>query len=92
MAHEQKVAQKTLRLPVSVASAVDVGRLIRELEVIDNTLLQLGLREGGHEVKMPKTSHLMDHIVELNKLNLLQPADGNLESIPGALVRTNTRN
>lgn len=58
-----------------VASPVDVGRLIHELELIDETLLQLGLRAGGKVVKMPKTSHLMDQMVQLKKLNLLQVAD-----------------
>jgi hypothetical protein len=52
-----------------------VGRLIRELELIDNTLLQLGLRAGGSEIKLPKTSHLMDQTVQVNKLNLLQAED-----------------
>jgi len=62
-------------LPLSVVSPVDVGRLIRELEVIDNILLQLGLRGGSSELKLPKTSQLMDQTVELNKLNLLQATD-----------------
>jgi len=38
---------KTLSLPVLVSSPVDVGRLVRELEMIDETLLQLGLRQPG---------------------------------------------
>lgn len=67
---------RQLVLPVSVTGPVDIGRLIRELELIDNTLLQLGLRAGdGSNVKMPKTSRLMDHMVDLNKLNLLQKKD-----------------
>lgn len=67
--------RKMTGIPVTVASPVDVGRLIRELESIDNTMLQLGLRAGGEAVKMPRTSHLMDQTIQLNKLNLLQPAD-----------------
>ncbi len=66
---------KELALPVMVSSPADVGRLLRELELIDQALLQLGLRKGGTEVKMPKTSHLMDELVEMNKLNLLQKLD-----------------
>lgn len=62
-------------LPVSVTSPVDIGRLIRELEQLDEAITQLGLRNGGTEVKLPKTSHLMDQLVELNKVNLLQPAE-----------------
>jgi F0F1-type ATP synthase delta subunit len=62
-------------LPALVASPADVGRLSHELELIAETLLQLGLRAGGTEVKMPKTSHLMDLTIQLNKLNLLVAAD-----------------
>jgi F0F1-type ATP synthase delta subunit len=35
----------------------------------------LGLRTGGKEVKLPKTSRMMDQIVEINELNLLKPHD-----------------
>jgi hypothetical protein len=80
--------EKLVGLPMLVASPVDVGRLIRELEQIDNTLLQLGLRAGGAEVKMPKTSHLMDQTVQLNKLNLLQADDrGRLQQFLAAVKK-----
>jgi len=68
-------AERTPELPLLITSPVDVGRLIRELEQIDESLLQLGLRTGGQEVKMPKTSRLMDQTIELNDLNLLKPGD-----------------
>lgn len=71
MAHETKSEHQDFILPVSVTSPADVGRLIRELEHIDDTLLQLGLRVAGSEVKMPQTSRLMDQTIEANKLNLL---------------------
>lgn len=64
-----------LKLPVLVASPTDVGRLERELEAIDDSLLQLKLRKGNDEVRMPKTSQLMDQTIQLNKLNLLQATD-----------------
>jgi len=57
---------------------VDIGRLIREIEMIDESLLQLGLRQSGTEIKMPKTTTLMDQIIDLNKLNLLQTEDRQL--------------
>jgi F0F1-type ATP synthase delta subunit len=66
---------RELKLPVMVAGPADVGRLLRELELIDQTLLQLSLRKGGDEVKMPKTSRLMDQILESNRLNLLHKLD-----------------
>lgn len=74
-AEHREQTLKSLVLPVSVASPGDVGRLLMELEDINETLLQLGLRKGGDEVKMPKTGKLMDQTVEVNKLNLLRETD-----------------
>lgn len=62
-------------LPILVTGLIDVGRLSRELEQIDNILLQLGLREAGTDIKMPKTSRLMDQMIEDNQLNLLHETD-----------------
>jgi F0F1-type ATP synthase delta subunit len=58
-----------------VATVVDVGRLVNELETVDETLMQLELKGGGKEAKLPKTSRLLDQTVEFNKLNLLHPED-----------------
>jgi F0F1-type ATP synthase delta subunit len=66
---------KILQLPVVIASPTDLGRLIRELAMIDEQLLQLSLRKPGSEVKLPKTTQLMDQLISINKLNLLQPED-----------------
>lgn len=68
-------AEAAFKLPTSVATPADVGRLQRELETIDESLLQLGLRRGGSEVKMPKTAQLMGQMIDLNQLNLLQADD-----------------
>lgn len=75
MEHEQTAA--VLGLPFEVASRVDLGRLVRELEMIDEALLQLQIRnkESGAEIKMPITSRMMDLTVQHNKLNLLQAGD-----------------
>lgn len=66
---------RILSMPILVTTPADVGRLARELEVIDNALLQLGLRAAATEIKMPRTSRLMDQLVQINSLNLLLPAD-----------------
>jgi hypothetical protein len=65
----------TLKLPPLVASTTDVGRLIREVEAIDESLHQLKLRKSAAADKAPKTSQLMDKMVELNKLNLVHETD-----------------
>lgn len=75
MAHETEDKPKTLVLPLMVASPADVGRLIHELDLIEDALLQLGLRTGGSKVKLPATSRLMDQTIQANKLNLLHKND-----------------
>jgi hypothetical protein len=62
-------------LPITVIQPAEVGRLIQELKAIDESLLQLGLRRSGTAVQLPKTSWLLEQTAQLNKLNLLQPAD-----------------
>lgn len=75
MAHDAAPARKTITLPTLVSSPSDVGRLIRELESIDEVLLQLKLRHSGEELRLPKTSYLLNKLAEHNKLNLLNAAD-----------------
>ncbi len=64
----------SLVLPLSVTGPIDVGRLLRELESIDNYLMQFHLKNEDDKAKMPKTSKLMDNLLEVNKLNLVEPA------------------
>lgn len=72
MGEEEQESRKFTGLPLSVVGPVDIGRLLRELEHIDNSLVQLSLRSPGQEVKMPKTSKMMDDVIIMNRLNLLQ--------------------
>jgi hypothetical protein len=69
--HKAQPAKPPLRLPVLVSSPGDVGRLIRELEAIDEMLLQLKLRKSGEQPRLPKTSYLLNRLVEINDLSLL---------------------
>jgi hypothetical protein len=62
-------------LPISVVGPVDVGRLLRELEAINNQLLQTKLRHDEHEQAKPRLTQLMEQTLELNKLNILHPTD-----------------
>lgn len=61
--------KKSFQLPVLVASPVDLGRLIRELEAIDGVVLKTKLQKDEHP-ELPKTSHLMDQTIQLNKVDL----------------------
>jgi hypothetical protein len=69
------VANRQFILPYSVVTRIDVGRLKRELQGLENSLQQLALREPTTQVKLPRTSRLLDELAEANKLNLLQAAD-----------------
>ncbi len=65
-------------LPISVASPVDLGRLIREAEALDNNLSQDALRSGEEATSLPKMSQLLSQTVELNKLDMLVADDRKL--------------
>ena len=64
-----------LQLPIAVVGRIDVGRLVREMEGLEAFLQQAVIREPGTSVKLPKTSKLLDDMIEINKLNVLHPAD-----------------
>jgi F0F1-type ATP synthase delta subunit len=64
-------ADAILELPLSVVSRVDVGRLLREVEALDSFLKQSAIREPGTPIKLPRTSRLLDEMVQNNKLNVL---------------------
>src|SRR5487761_1539900 len=66
MAHEVKFT-----LPPSLVGPIDLSRLLRELDTINEHLMQLKLRHSGAEIKLPKTTGLLDQLVMHNKLNLL---------------------
>ena len=69
-----KMATRQLALPNSVVGPVELGRLLRELETLDNAVMQLRLRTPD-TLKLPDVSRLLDQTITLNKLNLLTPAD-----------------
>ena len=69
-----KTVTKQLVLPDSVVGPVDLGRLLREIETLDNTLMQLRVRTDV-ALKLPAVSRLLDQTVALNKLDLLETAD-----------------
>lgn len=62
-------------LPLGVVTKVDVGRLVRETEALDNFLRQAAIREPGTAVKLPRTSKLLDETISMNRLNVLHEAD-----------------
>lgn len=63
--------EKTLTLPVSIVSRVDISRILREVEVLNDFLDQSKLRQPGEPTKLPRTSRLLDEVVEVNGINVL---------------------
>lgn len=63
------------QLPTGVVSQVDTGRLLREVEALDNFLEQAAVRKPGSPVQMPRTSKLLDEMIQMNKLNVLVPGE-----------------
>jgi len=63
------------QLPLGVVTVIDVSRLQRELQEIDEFMMQTALRESGRQPALPRSSHSLEEIAASNGLNLLQPAD-----------------
>ena len=66
---------RELVLPLLVTSPVDVGRLLREVDALDNALMAHDVVGKDQPVKMPKTSLLIDAMIDANKLDLTDPAE-----------------
>jgi hypothetical protein len=64
-----------IQLPVQVVGIADINRLIREVEGLDDFLMQAAIRTPGSSMKLPRTSRLLDEFVAVNRFNLLQTAD-----------------
>lgn len=64
-----------LQIPSGVVTKVDVGRLLRELEALDEFLDQAAVRQPNTQGQMPKTSRMLDEIFSINKLNGLISED-----------------
>ncbi|MCA9332638.1 hypothetical protein KDA00_02075 [Candidatus Saccharibacteria bacterium] len=62
-------------LPTGVTGRMDVGRLVREVDALDQFLEQAAVRKPGTPMQMPKTSKLLDEMLETNKINALVEDD-----------------
>lgn len=66
---------KIISLPVGVISRVDVGRLVREVDALDEFLEQAIVRKPGTSIQMPRTSKMLDELLQTNKINALVDED-----------------
>ena len=67
--------QQQLKLPVLVFGVVEVRRLKREMEALDEYIRQAAIREPGKQPALPRVSRLLDALAADNGRNLLQEAD-----------------
>jgi F0F1-type ATP synthase delta subunit len=67
-----------LQLPTTIVTQLELNRLVREADLIDDSLRQAGLRTGGEATTLPKASQLLNDLVTSNNLNLLHEPDRKL--------------
>lgn len=66
-------AASELKLPVLVFGVVEVRRLKREIEALEEYMAQAATREPGKQPALPRVSRLLDALATDNRMNLLQP-------------------
>ena len=66
---------RRLELPTIVFGPVEIRRLQRELESLEEFVEQAAIRQPGKQAALPKTSRTLDAMAGNNNLNLLQAAD-----------------
>ena len=66
---------RRLELPTIIFGPVEIHRLIRELEALEEFLQQAKIREPGKQAPLPKTSRSLEIVASDNNLNLLTPSE-----------------
>lgn len=59
-----------IKLPEQLVSSVDLSRVIRELEALDESIRQANLRKPGEPTKLSRSSITLEDIARLNKIAL----------------------
>lgn len=72
MGEEKPAAQKIFMLTPEVVSNLDIGRLIREAEKLDDFLYQTTLRSPGTSMAMPKTTRTLERLAEANGISMAE--------------------
>jgi len=79
MAHESHVAHAKsagqFELPVLIFGPVELHRLQRELEALQEFMAQSAIREPGKQPPLPRLSRLLETLAEDNNLKLLEEKD-----------------
>jgi hypothetical protein len=75
MESNKEPKDRPMKLPTSVVTFADVSRLLRELENVEGSLLQLKVRGGGTGTNLPNITKRLESLLDINHLNVLQEAD-----------------
>ena len=75
MAPNTQSTNRHFTLPVKVITVHDISSLIRELDEIDSFFIQTKIRRAGASVELPKSSSIMEEMLNYNDLNLLKDDD-----------------
>lgn len=83
---------RRFELTMNVATNLDLNRIIREAEKLDDFLYQSHLRSPGSEVTMPKTTRALEEVAEANGLSLLNATHrkhliGNLRNLHASVKK-----
>jgi F0F1-type ATP synthase delta subunit len=70
-----KSGTKSLELPTLIFGPVEIHRLLRELEALEEFMTQANIREKGKQPALPKTSRLLEGLAGNNGFNLLLAED-----------------
>jgi hypothetical protein len=66
---------KKIILPLSVMTVVDLSRVGRELDQLDEFMVQSAIRTPGTPMQLPRLSKMLDDVAIANKANLLEEND-----------------
>lgn len=63
------------KLPLSVVSQGDVGRLLRELNGLNDFFVAAAARQAGTALELPKATRALDELAKTNQFSLLKETD-----------------
>lgn len=62
-------------LPAIVTGPVEIRRLLREIEALEEYMVQANRRAPGQQIPLPKVSRVLDALASNNSMNLFQASD-----------------
>ncbi|HET7673566.1 MAG TPA: F0F1 ATP synthase subunit delta [Candidatus Saccharimonadales bacterium] len=68
------MSDKQFELTPDVVTNLDLGRILREAENLDDFLYQTRLRTPGSNIRMPKTTHALEDVAKTNGFSLMDAA------------------